>query len=299
MNIYRSICYAPIPNVIGGQAGWFQSSFGTIDYTVAGEGTPVLMVHGINAGASNFEWRANFRVFCKFFRVWALDLPGFGRSEKLAKSYRPSLYIKAITEFIEKQIGQPVYILSSGLSAAYCLAVANRNPTQVRGLALVTPSGITNNACPPNETSLTVFRLFTNPIQGDAIYNSFASPQSIEYFLKEFVYANPNLVTCRTVEYLTAAAHQCPYAEYAPASFVSGLSNFDIKPFYAKITQPMLILWGRQAKLNPIKNMEAFLQYNENATPYIFENSGLIPQCEEAKEFNRIVVSWFKEQAKE
>jgi len=59
----------------------------TIIYNVAGNGQSLLLVHGINAGASNYEWRKNFAQLARYFKVFALDLPGFARFDRLWKRF--------------------------------------------------------------------------------------------------------------------------------------------------------------------------------------------------------------------
>lgn len=296
MDIYQPICFPPLPNVLGGREAFFAGSPGQIYYTCQGRGEPLLLVHGINAGASNFEWRHNFNPLSRHFLVYALDLPGFARSDKTPTAYNAQIYITAITEFIAKEIQKPVHLVSSGLSAAYCSFIACNRPELVRSLTLVTPSGIESNAGPPCEASFAVFGLFSNPVQGDGIYNAFVSKPSIKYFLETLIYTDPALVTEFVVDYFVASSHQCPDAKYAPASFVAGFSNLNIAPFFGVIRQPILILWGRLAKLNPVENLNSFTALNPSAQSFIFEDSGLIPQDERAEKFNSLVSRFIQQQ---
>lgn len=294
MNIHQPICCPPLPDTLGGMEEIFGSSVGAIYYVMAGSGPPLLLIHGINAGASNDEWRENFQRLSRSYRVYAPDLPGFARSDKKPVIYTAALYIQAIIEFIIHVVREPVFILASGLSAAYTSFVAWSRPDLVKALALVTPSGINNNASPPCESSLTIFGIFTSPIQGDAVYNTFVSKPGIAYFLREFIYTDPKQVTAREVEVLYHSSHQCPNAKYAPASFVAGLSNLNIAPFWGEIRQPVLILWGALAKLNPVQNLQCYLQLNPGVESYVFPDTGLIPQVEKAEEFNEVIRGFFR-----
>lgn len=293
MNIYKPICLPNPPDVLGGSTGFFTSSVGQIFYNTRGRGCPLLFVHGINAGASNFEWRCNFFTLSRYFQVFALDLPGFGQSEKQPIPYTADIYMAAVSEFITGVIQQPVYLVASGLSAAYAAGVAYRLPALVKALILVTPAGIGSNADAPCETSYTVFRLFTSPVQGAALYNSFVSRTSIRYFLTEFIYADPAEVTDELVDYLYVSSHQCPNAQYAPASFVAGLSNYNIAPFFAEITQPLLLLWGEKAKIGSLTNKAEFLQLNPEANCFLFRDSAVSPQSEQSQLFNKLVFDFF------
>lgn len=294
MNSYQTICAPPLPHVLAGQQRIFRSSYGDIIYHISGRGEALLLVHGINLGASVFEWRNNFSALDRCACVYALDLIGFGMSEKRSMVYTAEIYMTVIREFIEAVIQEPVHILASGLSAAYCSGIAYEFPQLVRSLMLVTPSGIGANAELPNENSFSMFKLFTNPVQGEALYHAFASRQSIQYFLTEFIYANPSNVTVGTVNYLFDAAHQCPNSQYAPASFISGMSNYNIAPFFNEINKPMLLIWGKKAKLGSYQYFDRFIELNPQAQYYIFQESAVNPQAEEYSQFNRLILSFLE-----
>ena len=59
---------------LGGETRYYRWRGGDLAYAVAGEGEPLLLVHGVYAGASSFEFRKNFGELSAKFRVYALDL---------------------------------------------------------------------------------------------------------------------------------------------------------------------------------------------------------------------------------
>ena len=67
---------------LGGRRRRYRWKGWDLSYSVAGEGEPLLLVHGIYAGASSFEFRKNFEELSRSFRVYALDLLGCGTSER-------------------------------------------------------------------------------------------------------------------------------------------------------------------------------------------------------------------------
>jgi pimeloyl-ACP methyl ester carboxylesterase len=294
MNVNQPICAPPLPNVLTGQRKVFRSSYGDVVYSVSGSGEPLLLVHGINLGSSAFEWRNNVSALDRCACVYALDLVGFGMSEKRPIIYTAEVYKSVIQEFIEMVIRRPVHILASGLAAAYCSGIAFEAPQWIQSLILVTPAGIGVNEHEPNETSLAVYRLFTSPVQGDALYHAFASKNSIQYYLTEFVYANPANVTADTVNYLFNAAHQYPNPQYAPASYIAGMSNYSMVPFFSEIHQPLLLIWGKKAKMGSYFYLDRFIELNPGCQYYVFKDSAVNPQAEEYVAFNRLVLSFLE-----
>src|SRR5215213_10536391 len=78
-----------LPNRLGGETRYYRWRGGDLAYAVAGEGEPLLLVHGMYAGASSFEFRKNFGELSRDFRVYALDLLGCGLSERPRRRYGP------------------------------------------------------------------------------------------------------------------------------------------------------------------------------------------------------------------
>ena len=70
----------------------------TIRYTVAGIGKPLLLIHGF--GASIGHWRKNIPFLAEQgYRVFALDLLGFGDSAKPSLDYTLELWQQQIKDF--------------------------------------------------------------------------------------------------------------------------------------------------------------------------------------------------------
>ena len=66
----------------GGEEGSFASAHGRVRFRVAGSeaAPPLMLVHGIGAGASSFMWRRNFDTLARDFRVYAIDLLGYTKA---------------------------------------------------------------------------------------------------------------------------------------------------------------------------------------------------------------------------
>jgi pimeloyl-ACP methyl ester carboxylesterase len=78
-----------LSNPLGGETCYYRWRGWDLAYAVAGEGEPLLLVHGIYAGASSLEFRKNFAELSQSFRVYALDLLGCGLSERPRRRYVP------------------------------------------------------------------------------------------------------------------------------------------------------------------------------------------------------------------
>src|SRR5215210_1755188 len=130
-----------LSNPLGGETRYYRWRGGDLAYAVAGEGEPLVLVHGIYAGASSFEFRKNIEELSKSFRVYALDLLGCGMSERPSRRYEPEDVASQVEGFVREEIGEGAHLVASSLSAALIVPAAVRSPRLFRKLVLICPTG--------------------------------------------------------------------------------------------------------------------------------------------------------------
>lgn len=248
----------------------------------AGRGAPVLLVHSINAAASAYEVRHPFADLQADYTTHALDLPGFGLSDRPPRLYRAPDYIEVVMQMLS-QIGQPTILLASSLAATFAVAAAARLPHLVRALVLVAPTGISQLSQPPTPVQSAVYDLLRGPV-GDAVYAGLSSAPVIRYYLEQQTYADPARLTQEVMANFQATT-KFPGAKYAPICFVTGMLNYDIRREFARLTQPILLVWGRQLKISPVRYADEFLAANPAAQLVVQEQSAL-PIEDSPAEFN-------------
>jgi pimeloyl-ACP methyl ester carboxylesterase len=111
-----------------------------IHYIQQGEQGPcLLLVHGF--GASTDHWRKNIEVLAQNHRVWAIDLLGFGRSQKPNILYTGELWRDQLQAFCAEVIQEPVFIAGNSLGGYASLCFAVDCPEWVRGVILLNCAG--------------------------------------------------------------------------------------------------------------------------------------------------------------
>lgn len=271
---------------LAGEGGVFRWPQGDIHYTARGRGEPMLFVHGVGAGNSSFEWRRNFVPLAEHYRVYALDLPGFGRSQRRRVAYTGDMYVAAVQNFLRDVVGEPAHLVASSLGAAYAIRVARAGPALVRSLAVVCPTGIERLSARRPLTGQLAFGVFSIPAIGLSLYNAITSYGFIESYMRANLYFEPAFVTPPLVEQYHRSAH-AHNAQYAIRSFISGMLNCDVAADLRALQLPLLIAWGRHARETPVEDAEAFLRLQPRARLDIYEQSRLLPHDEESEEFNR------------
>ncbi|WP_435552454.1 alpha/beta fold hydrolase [Natrinema sp. CGMCC1.2065] len=217
-------------------------------YTVAGDPNDpdMLLLHGVYAGASSHEFEPIVDRLAEDYHVYAVDLPGFGRSERPPLVYSATLYAEFVRDFASEVTDEPIVVASS-LSGSFAVEAADE--TDFERLVLICPAGETTDERPWVRT------LLRTPIVGTTLYNLLASKPSIRHFYDRDGYYDADRIDSDEVQYAWESAHQ-PGSRYAPASFAAGTldPDFDLATELAALETPTTLVWGRDAELVPLRD---------------------------------------------
>ncbi len=259
-----------------------------LSYRVAGEAgaPPVLLVHGVYAGASSYEFRKNFLELAEDFRVYALDLLGCGLSERRRRRYGPEDVAAQVEDFAREEIGVQTHLISSSLSAALVVPAAVRSPRLFKKLVLICPTGLGGSLDQPSgRLGEAIYNLFRAPVLGDSLYHAIVSRRGIRYYLGSIAYHDPMFITEGLVEDYYRTSHQ-PGAKYFPAAFVSGKLNLGLEDLWSRVPHKTLIAWGQEACTTPVSQAQQFTRRNPRAVLKVFRDAALLPHDERAGTFN-------------
>lgn len=282
----------PDNSALGGEAHFFDWKHGRVFYKSAGEqnpGLPLLFIHGVGAGASSFMWRKNFDDLASTFRVYALDLLGFGLSDKPAMApYSADLYVELISDFIREVCGYPANVVASSLGGAYAIRVADEHPNLVASLILNSPSGAERSNNRPGMAGAAFYGLLQSPVLGTSFYNVMASERSIRDYARRHLFYDNERVTDRLVANLYATSHQ-QGAQHAMAAFLSGYLNTDTQAAFARLSQKIVLVCGKQDTSSSLEQGIALLQLNPRVHFEVFDSCRLMPEQEHPERFNALV----------
>jgi pimeloyl-ACP methyl ester carboxylesterase len=283
-------------SALGGEAHFFGWKHGRVFYKASGaenSGRPLVFIHGVGAGSSSFMWRKNFDELAKDFRVYALDLLGFGFSDKPAgASYSADLYVELITDFIREVSGYPANVIASSLGAAYAIRVADEHPELIDSMILNGPAGSDTLNRRPGMAGAAFYGLLQSPVLGTSFYNVMASERSIRDYARENLFYDHRRVTDRLVSNLYATSHQ-PGAQHAIAAFLSGYLNTDTRSPFSRLTQRIILVWGKQDSTTPIDKGVSLQELNSRAKLEVFDYCRMMPEQEQPEKFNGLVRDTF------
>jgi len=279
-----------LTNLIGGEEGGFDWRGRRISFTKRGNGPPILLVHGIHAAAWSYEWHDNVDHLARTNTVYTVDLLGFGRSDRPAVRYSARLYISLISDFVDRVVGDPCVLVATSLSGAYAIVLGARDPQRFPAVALVSPTGLVRL----NRTSgiageagqLAVYA----PIVGTAMFNALVSRRSIRSYLEK-TYADDSIVTDELVEIYYWTSHQRG-ARHAPAAFISGHLNIDVRQALRRLSQPALLIWGEEGTTPPVEESRSFRAIKPDIEMAVLSPAGDLPHDEQPDDFNVILSTW-------
>jgi pimeloyl-ACP methyl ester carboxylesterase len=241
----------PLPPAVQGERFEFDSAAGRLSAYVAGQGPPLLLVHSVNAAASVAEVRPLFEHYVSTRTVFALDLPGYGFSERSDRAYTPRLMtdaLLAMREPMRRRCGErTVDALAVSLACEFLARAAVEAPTAWRSVALVSPTGFNGRRVRTDPSGSTqampwLYRALRGPGWGGALFRALTRPGVVRYFL-ERTWGGKNIDE-ELWRYAVITARQ-PGAEYAPLHFLAGsMFSTDIHSVYRQVAQPVWMSHG-------------------------------------------------------
>ena len=268
---------------------FYESKLGTVHYTVKGNGRPLLLFHNTQIGSSLLEWEKNIEFLSNYYKVFAIDLPGFGYSQRQKITYTAYHYAQFINSFIQEIVKRPVFIIANEQSAIFCTKAYELEPSNIKKLILIAPKGISENPYPSQEEKK-VLTFFGIPLIGTSIYTYLSSFKAIKEFLFHTAFFAKEKVSQEMIQQCYFSAHRGGVNNrYVFSSYFSHFMDADIKEVLKKIKIPVCIIWGENNIENPIENMETLKQLRPDFFYYVFEQTRMLPQYENNEEFNKVI----------
>jgi pimeloyl-ACP methyl ester carboxylesterase len=280
----------PLDPAVSGQRLEIDSAAGRLSYYEDGSGPPMLLVHSINAAASVAEVKPVYDHYKATRTVFALDMPGYGFSERSARAYPPALMVAAILallELIEKRCGvKGVDVLGFSLSCEFVSRLAVLQPTRVRTLMLVSPTGFSGGKSRRGPAGSTyampwLHRALTGPGWGRGLFRQLTRPAVIRHFLKK-TWGSAHIDEGLWA-YCVITTQQLG-AEQAPLCFLSGqMFSADIHTVYEAVRQPVWVSHGVRGDFTDYRGL-SILQGKPNWQISVYQ-TGAIPYFEVPQEF--------------
>lgn len=254
-------------------------------HDTGGDRAPLILMHGGGPGASAWgNFRDNLPAFALNFRVIAVDMPHFGKSDKPADRFLDCAWYAQILAGFMEQIGvQKAHFIGNSMGGSIALELALARPAMVDRLVLMGTAGSMPMFAPsPTEGQKHMLGYY----QGEG-----PTPAKLEAFIRSMIYDQSRI----TPEFLLARYE----ASTAPELMVErkmDMNNVDnmlnLWRHVEKVTHKTLLVYGKEDRVVPWETGLLLLRLMKQADLHVFNRCGHWAQWERAPEFNSIVSSF-------
>ena len=305
-----------------GSPHWGESKYWSykdlrVHFRVTGEESnpPIVLIHGF--GASSDHWRNNAEIFAsEGFRVFGIDLIGFGKSEQnlqikikyLENQFWANQLASFLDEIVDIQKNGKVILIGNSLGALTAITTLSNRPELIKTIiAAPLPEPVFVNPIKfsfPNwllkvKSFLIkiVFHLF--PLK--ALVNLISRTKLITFALQSAYFRSISndtplkrivTVPAKRVNASKALRAMCigmsnrPNSAKGP-SIIEKIQNLPYRP-------PILLIWGKQDKLIPIFLAKKLIKLHPWLKLTVVNEAGHCPHDELPIHFNQIVMKWLK-----
>ncbi|MQL79731.1 hypothetical protein Taro_012180 [Colocasia esculenta] len=297
----------------------------SINYLVKGaSGPPLLLVHGF--GASVAHWRRNIGILSENYTVYAIDLLGFGASEKPAGfAYTMEVWTQLILDFLDEVVKKPTVLIGNSVGSLACvIAASGSSKGLVRGLVLLNCAGGMNNKAIVDDWRIKLLlpllwlfdlllkqqwiasALFNRVWLSFSFYSTYANINVIPFSfvqsrenLKNIllsVYGNKESVDDDLIELIQRPAGD-EGALDAFVSTVTGPPGPNPVSLMPKISLPVLVLWGDEDPFTPLDGPVGKYFYSlpsqlSNVSLYVLEGVGHCPHDDRPDLVHEKLLPW-------
>ena len=267
-----------------------------LHYHEAGVGndTTIVLLHGGGPGASSWSnFSRNIPVLAQRFHVLAVDQPGYGRSDKPTEHPQYFVHSSSALKDLLDTVGvtDRVHLLGNSLGGGAAVRFALDFPERAGRLVLMGPGGLSVNLFAPD------------PTEGVRNLGRFAyepTRENLEAFLRIMVF-DQSLVTPELVEERFASASS-PESLAAAKAMGKSFSSAEFEKGMLwreayKLRQRVLLIWGREDRVNPLDGALVALKMIPRAQLHVFGGCGHWAQLEKFDEFNRLTVDFLTDGA--
>ncbi|MBB3606178.1 pimeloyl-ACP methyl ester carboxylesterase [Mycolicibacterium sp. BK556] len=244
---------------------------------------PVLLVHGI--GRSMEDWAPQYEQLARSYRTIAVDVPGFGFSERTREAITLPALARGVTETLDT-LGEtrPVHVVGNSLGGAIAQRLLADQPERVASLALINSAGF------GSEVTL-LLRMLTMPVLGPM---STRKPNRMSAVLFErAIHADKAVATKERIDHAHAVGSQPGAGAVMREAALALGTPRGVKPQWrrelaaavARTPRPTLIMWGTQDRILPAHHIDEAMRVYPHAEVHLLNGVGHMPQIECPKRF--------------
>jgi len=254
-----------------------------LHYNDIGAGSAVVCVHGGGPGASGWSnFNQNVPALSAKYRLLLVDMPQFGRSEKVVIQEGRLTYVaRVLKDFLDRLGIAKAHFIGNSMGAQTALKFAIDYPDRIDRLVALGNGAVTQTVLTPR------------PTEGVKLIQAFykgAGPtrEKLRRLIETLVY-DSSFLTDALLEQRFAAAND---PETVALWSKNPPPNEDVGALLGKVACRTLLIWGIEDRFSPIEGGLALLKRLKDARLHVFAQCGHWAQVEKAREFDRLVLDF-------
>ena len=226
---------------------YYNWKHGSIYYTKQGHGDPLLLIHDLYPSSSSAEWNEVIEELSQSHTVYAIDLPGCGRSTKPHITYVNYFFTQLLSDFVTDVIQEPTAVTATGISASFATMAAHLYPDNFTKLTFINPQSPSQLATIPANTAKFTKSIMDCPILGTFLYYIFCSENEIEYNFTEEYFYNPFLVSSKIMHTYYESAHwNQGSGRFLLSSLHGNYINTNVNLAFSNLAQDTQLIFGKE-----------------------------------------------------
>jgi len=243
-----------------------------IHYQEKGTGTPLVLIHGY--ASSTYSWKDVFDPLSEKYRVIAIDLKGFGFSEKPDGDYTRRAQGEIVAGLLDHLKIEKAWLAGNSMGGETALNVALYRPEKVIGLILINSAGVQV----PGGTSVAPWYLQV-PVLGQVLTSlALTSDKLVRSGLEKSFYDDAKISDERVNYYYQPVKTR--NGQFAARQARSQFFLYPVESEINKLKIPNLIIWGDRDEVIPVEAGRKINSLINGSKLVIIENCGHVPQEE-------------------
>lgn len=267
---------------------------GTVNcrYWSAGEkGSTVILLHGV--GCHVEFWEKNIAVLAREHRVFAVDIVGFGRTDKPEVDYTFELMADFVLDFMSAMDIDKASLVGNSMGGGISMTVAAQASGRVERVILVSPVGLGRGMSP-------VMRLMTLPVIGEMLTKPDRQGvvRQMQLCLYDSSQASDDFIDRAAVIGALPGNQRSFLSLIRETANMVGVKKGIVADFSARLKRiktPILVIWGRQDRILPVADGEATVKGMTDVRLHVLDRTGHFPQIEKPEEFNAMVLDFLRD----
>ena len=263
--------------------------FGETHYIAAGQGAPVVLLHGL--GASVVTWAYNIRPLAERYAVYAVDLPGHGDSAKPDARYDLEEGVVFLSAFMKALGLEGAALIGNSMGGLLALATAERHRELAKALVLVDSAGLGREVAWP-------LRIGALPVVGPVM--EYLAVRNRDRLMR-LVFYHPDRIEPRSYAELLRIRKLAGSSRTMVRALRNGVNLLGLRPHLrllddvlSELPVPTLLIWGEEDVIIPVTLARRAAQRFPDLELTVIPDTGHWPHMEQPKEFNSRVAAFLE-----